>query len=100
MNSTTDAPSRSQLRRGTHRTPADNRHRGGLSGRRARRQVWIFACLRLSEKPRFVRATPVLIPAFILPHLYTGIIYEVRQMDPLGFVVTPAAFFWMSRESN
>jgi hypothetical protein len=42
----------------------------------------------------------VLIPAFILTHLYTGIIYEVRQMVPLGFVVIPAAFFWMFRESK
>jgi hypothetical protein len=62
--------------------------------------LWIFACLRLSEKPRFVRATLVLIPAFILPHLYTGIIYEVRQMVPLGFVVIPAALFWMFREAD
>jgi hypothetical protein len=62
--------------------------------------LWIFACLRLSEKPRFVRATLVLIPALILPHLYTGIIYEVRQMVPLGFVVIPAAFFWMFREAE
>jgi hypothetical protein len=62
--------------------------------------LWIFACLRLSEKPRFVRATLVLIPAFIIPHLYTGIIYEVRQMVPLGFVVIPAAFFWMFREAD
>jgi len=62
--------------------------------------LWIFAFLRWSEKPRYVRATLVLIPAFILPHLYTGIIYEVRQMVPLGFVVIPAAFFWMFRESK
>ena len=57
--------------------------------------LWIFAFLRLKEKPRFVRATLVLIPAFILPHLFTGIIYEVRQMVPLAFVVIPAAFFWL-----
>lgn len=62
--------------------------------------LWVLAFLRLSEKPRFVRATLVLIPAFIVPHLYTGIIYEVRQMVPLGFVVIPAAFFWIFREAE
>ena len=60
--------------------------------------LWIFAVLRLSEKPRFVCATLVLIPAFVLPHLWTGIIYEVRQMVPLGLVVIPAAFFWLFRD--
>jgi hypothetical protein len=60
--------------------------------------LWIFAILRLSEKPRFVRATLVLIPAFVIPHLLTGIIHEVRQMVPLAFVVIPSAFFWLFRD--
>lgn len=60
--------------------------------------LWIFAFLRISEKPRFVRATLLLIPAFVIPHLLTGIIFEVRQMVPLAFVVIPAAFFWMFRQ--
>jgi hypothetical protein len=59
--------------------------------------LWIFAVLRIPEKPRFVRATLLLIPAFVIPHLMTGIILEGRQMVPLAFVVIPAAFFWMFR---
>jgi hypothetical protein len=62
--------------------------------------LWIFALLRLSDKPRFVRATLILIPAFLIPHMLTGIIYEVRQMVPLAFVVIPAAFFWIFREAE
>lgn len=57
--------------------------------------LWIYALLRLREKPRFIRATLVLIPAFIAAHMVTGIIQEVRQMIPLGFVVIPAAMFWI-----
>lgn len=60
--------------------------------------LWMFAFLRMSEKPRFVRATLLLIPAFVIPHFLTGIILEVRQMVPLAFVVIPAAFFWMFRD--
>jgi hypothetical protein len=60
--------------------------------------LWIFAFMRVTEKPRFVRATLVLIPALVIPHMLTGIIYEVRQMVPLAFVVIPAAFFWMFRQ--
>lgn len=59
--------------------------------------LWLFAVLRLRDKPRFVRATLLLIPAFVIPHMITGIILEVRQMVPLGFVVIPAAFFWIFR---
>jgi len=62
--------------------------------------LWICAFLRLSEKPRFVRATLLLIPAFAIPHLLTGIMYEVRQMVPLAFVVIPAAFFWIFRDES
>ncbi len=60
--------------------------------------LWLFALLRISDKPRYVRATLVLLPALVIPHLLTGIISEVRQMVPLGFVVIPAAFFWLFRD--
>ena len=46
--------------------------------------LWIYAFLRLWEKPRFIRATLVLIPAFIAAHMITGVILEVRQMIPLA----------------
>ena len=64
-----------------------------------RKGIQLFVCGYAF--PSFLeRVMLVLIPAFILPHFYTGIIYEVRQMVPPGFVVIPAAFFWMFRESN
>jgi len=44
--------------------------------------LWIFALLRLSDKPRYVRATLIRVPAFVIPHMLTGIIYEVRQNGP------------------
>lgn len=60
--------------------------------------LWVFGFSRLREKPRFIRATLFLVPAFVIPHLITGIIVEVRQMIPLSYVIFPAAFFWMFRE--
>ena len=60
--------------------------------------LWIFAFLKFFEKPRFVRCSLLLVPAFLIPHMITGMILEVRQMIPLAFVVLPAAMFWMFRD--
>jgi hypothetical protein len=60
--------------------------------------LWVYAFLHFREKPRFIRATLILIPAFIIPHMITGMILEVRQMVPLAFVVIPAAMFWIFRD--
>jgi hypothetical protein len=60
--------------------------------------LWVYAFWCFREKPRFIRATLLLIPAFIIPHMITGIIQEVRQMVPMGFVVIPAAMCWMFRD--
>jgi hypothetical protein len=60
--------------------------------------LWVYAFLRFREKPKFIRATLLLIPAFLIPHMITGVIMEVRQMIPLGFVVIPAAMFWIFRD--
>jgi hypothetical protein len=32
---------------------------------------------------------------FIVAHLITGVIFEARQMMLLGFVLIPAAMFWL-----
>jgi hypothetical protein len=56
---------------------------------------WIYAYLKISDKPRFVRATLWLVPPFVLAHLVTGITSEVRQMIPLAFVVLPAGLCWL-----
>jgi len=62
--------------------------------------LWIYAFLGLKNKPRFVQASLFIIPAFIIPHFITGVIFEVRQMIPLGFVIIPAAFFWLFPKSD
>jgi len=62
--------------------------------------LWIFAVLRIHDQPRFIRATLLLIPAFVIPHIITGIILEVRQMVPLAYVVVPAAFCWIFRDDE
>lgn len=56
---------------------------------------WIYACLRLKDKPLFLRRASVIIPLFILGHFLTGIIYEVRQMLPLGFLIIPMALSYI-----
>lgn len=53
--------------------------------------LWLYACLDLERKDRFLRISLVLVPVFIAAHLVTGIISEVRQMVPLGFIVLPSA---------
>jgi hypothetical protein len=55
--------------------------------------LWVYAYLRLADKPRFLRASLLMVPLFLLAHLITGIIAEVRQMVPLAYVIIPAAFF-------
>jgi hypothetical protein len=57
--------------------------------------LWVFAYLRWARKPRFVRATLLMAPLFVVAHLITGIIAEPRQMVPLAYVLIPAGFFWL-----
>ena len=65
---------------------------------------WIYAFVRYKEKPFFLRRASLMIPFFIVPHLLTGIICEVRQMVPLSFIVIPMALFYIypskSRQDN
>jgi hypothetical protein len=57
--------------------------------------LWIYAYLRWAQKPPFLRAALLMVPLFILAHLLTGIISEVRQMVPLAYIIIPASFFWL-----
>jgi hypothetical protein len=61
--------------------------------------VFIFGVLWLymlfGRKPSFIHRTVWFIPIFIFPHLITGIISEVRQLLPLGFIVIPAAWCFL-----
>ena len=57
--------------------------------------LWIFAYLKFKQKPVFLQRALLTVPLFIVPHLVTGIILEVRQMLPLSFIIIPAAFFYL-----
>jgi hypothetical protein len=58
--------------------------------------LWVYALLGLRRKPRFMRRATVVVPFFVLGHLLTGVIGEVRQMVPLGFVLIPSALWYLA----
>lgn len=55
----------------------------------------LYALLKYRRKPIFLQRAALMIPLFILAHLITGIIDEVRQMLPLGFIIIPMALFFV-----
>jgi hypothetical protein len=57
--------------------------------------LWVYALLRYERKPLFLRRAFLMIPFFIAAHVVTGIITEVRQMLPLGFIVIPMALYYI-----
>ena len=59
--------------------------------------LWVFAWRRFADKPLFLQRSLLTVPLFIIPHLVTGIILEVRQMLPLAFIIIPAALFALFR---
>lgn len=62
--------------------------------------LWVYAFLNYSRKPLFLRRTALIIPLFILVHMLTSIISEVRLMLPLSFVLIPMAFFYLFPENQ
>lgn len=54
----------------------------------------ILAILKFKDKPKFLQRSLLTAPFFILPHLFTGIIAETRQMIPMGFIIIPAALYY------
>ncbi|MFH1453785.1 MAG: hypothetical protein ABIH00_07380 [Armatimonadota bacterium] len=56
---------------------------------------WVYAFMRYKEKPLFLRRVGLIIPLFIIIHMLTGVIFEVRQMLPLSFLIIPMAFFYI-----
>lgn len=61
---------------------------------------WLYALMSFRGKPLFLQRVSLIIPFFILAHLITGVIYEVRQMVPLGFIVIPMAMFYLFPAQN
>lgn len=60
--------------------------------------LWIFAYLRFKDKPLFLRRASLMVPLFIVCHLITGRIEEVRQMLPLAFIIVPMGMIYMFPE--
>ena len=56
---------------------------------------WFYALMDYKTKPLFLRRAALMVPFFIIAHLVTGIIAEVRQMLPLGFIIIPMALFYL-----
>jgi hypothetical protein len=54
---------------------------------------WIYAVLGYSKSPRFLKSMFWLIPLYLIAHMITGVIYESRQMIPLGFILIPMSLF-------
>jgi len=57
--------------------------------------LWVYAALNYFKKPLFLQRAALMVPLFILAHLITGKITEVRQMLPLSFVVLPLALGYL-----
>jgi len=56
---------------------------------------WILAVLGYSKSPRFLKSVFWLIPIFVAAHMITGVIYEARQMVPMGFIIIPMALLFI-----
>ena len=61
---------------------------------------WLYAFLNYGKKPLFLRRAALMIPLFILAHLFTSIFAEVRLMLPLSFLLIPMAFFYLFPENQ
>ena len=60
--------------------------------------LWIFAYLKFKNKPLFLRRASLMVPLFVVCHLLTGKIEEVRQMLPLAFIIIPMGMIYMFPE--
>ena len=61
---------------------------------------WLYAFLNYAKKTLFLRRAALMIPLFILAHLFTSIFAEVRLMLPLSFLLIPMAFFYLFPENQ
>lgn len=60
--------------------------------------LWIFSYMKFKDKPLFLRRSSLMIPLFVLCHILTGKIDEVRQMLPLAFIIVPMGMIYMFPE--
>jgi len=61
---------------------------------------WLLAIIGLFKSPRFFRRVFWITPFFLAANLVTGIIFESRQMIPLGFIIIPLALFVLVPEGE
>ena len=54
---------------------------------------WLLPLIGFKRSPRFLQRMFWVTPFFLGAHMITGIIYEARQMIPLGFILIPMALF-------
>lgn len=55
--------------------------------------LWVFAFQGFSGKPRFLRRASLVVPIFVGIHVAVAVLYEVRQLLPLAFLLIPLALF-------
>jgi len=61
---------------------------------------WVYAFIKYKDLPLFLRRAALMIPFFIIAHMLTGIIMEVRQMIPLSFIIIPMALFFLFKQEG
>ncbi len=61
---------------------------------------WFLALLGYPRSPVFLRRMFWMVPLFVFAHLIMGIIYEARQMVPLGFIIIPMSLFFIFSKAN
>lgn len=61
---------------------------------------WVLAWRNIKDKPLFLRRASLMVPVFFFIHFYTGIILEIRQLLPLGFIIIPMAMMHISEYKN
>jgi hypothetical protein len=57
--------------------------------------LWIYALIGLRDRPLFLRRAALVIPLFMIGHLLTGIIREVRQLTPIAYLIIPLALCFL-----
>ena len=62
--------------------------------------LWIYAFRRFREKPLFLQRAALIVPPFVAVHFAVGVIYEVRQMLPIAFILLPMALLTLFPEET
>ena len=57
--------------------------------------MWVLPYVGFRRKPLFLRRASLMVPLFLFCHFLTGIIFEVRQMIPLAYILIPMSLYWL-----